>query len=62
MMQKVNVSHGKAKMDKMVRRKELPYVRRSRPLYRERVGRSAVLMSMERKKRMKKQRRSKIKD
>jgi hypothetical protein len=37
MMQKVNVSHGKLKMDKMVRRRGLPCVRRSKSLHRERV-------------------------
>jgi hypothetical protein len=50
MMQKANVSHGKIKMDKMVRGRDLPWVRRSRSLYRGRVVRGAVIMSMERKK------------
>jgi hypothetical protein len=35
MMQKANVSHGKAKMDKRERGRELPCVRRSRSLYRD---------------------------
>jgi hypothetical protein len=56
MMQKANVSHGSTKM---VRSRELPCVRRSMSLYRGRVVRNAVLMSMERKKVMKKQRRRK---
>jgi hypothetical protein len=34
MMQPANVSHGKTKMVKMVRRRELPCVRRSLSLYR----------------------------
>jgi hypothetical protein len=50
MMQKGNVSHGKAKMDKMVRRGELPCVRRSKQWNRGRVVRGEVPMSMERKK------------
>jgi hypothetical protein len=37
MIKDVNVSHGKTKMDKMLRRRELPCVRRSMPLYEERV-------------------------
>jgi hypothetical protein len=45
-MQKANVSHGKTKMDKTVRRRELPCVRRSRSLYIGQVVRDAVLMSM----------------
>jgi hypothetical protein len=36
MMQKANVSQGKTELDKMVRRGELPCVRRSMSLYRER--------------------------
>jgi hypothetical protein len=48
-MQKVNVSHGKTKMDKTVRRRELSCVRRSRSLYRGRVVRGAVPRSMEEK-------------
>jgi hypothetical protein len=36
-------------MDEVVRRRELPCVRRSRSLYRGRVVRGAVPMSMERK-------------
>jgi hypothetical protein len=51
--QKANVNYGKAKMDKMVRRRELPCDRCLGSLYSER----AVLMSMEEKKVMKKQRR-----
>jgi hypothetical protein len=50
MMQKANVSHGKAKMDKMVRRRGLPCVHRLMSLYRGKVVRGGVLMSMERKK------------
>jgi hypothetical protein len=42
----------------MVRRRELPYLRRSRSLYRDRFVGGAVPMLMERKKMMKKQRRS----
>jgi hypothetical protein len=61
-MQKANVSHGKPKMDKMVRRRELPYIHCPRSLCRERVVRGAVPMSVERKKKVtKKQRRSKKK-
>jgi hypothetical protein len=48
-MQKVNVSHGKSKMDKTVRRGELPWVRHSRTVCRRRVVRSAVPMSMKKK-------------
>jgi hypothetical protein len=59
MMQETTVSHGKTKMDKVVRRGELPCVRCSRSLYGERVVGSAVPMSMEIKNVMKKQRRSK---
>jgi hypothetical protein len=50
MVQKAKVSRTKAKMDKMVRRRELPCILRSRSLYRERVVGGAVSMSMERKK------------
>jgi hypothetical protein len=50
MMQKANVRHGQIKMDKMVRRRELPCIRRSRSLYKGRVVRGAVLMSMKNKK------------
>jgi hypothetical protein len=39
-----------AMMDKMVRRRELPCVRRPRSVYRKRVVRDAEPMSMERKK------------
>jgi hypothetical protein len=42
--------NDKSKMDKMVRRGELPYIRRSRILCRVPVGHGAVLMLMERKK------------
>jgi hypothetical protein len=49
-MQKANVSHGKTKMDKVMRKRELPYVRRSKLLCSERVVRGAVVMSVERKK------------
>jgi hypothetical protein len=56
MMQKANVSHGTAKMDKMVRRRESPCVRRLGLLYRERVVRGADQMSMKLKKVLKKQR------
>jgi hypothetical protein len=48
--QKANVSHVKAKMDKMVRRRELPCVRRFRSFHRVRVVRGMALMTMERKK------------
>jgi hypothetical protein len=50
MVKDVNVSHGKTKMDKRVRRRDLPCVCRSKSLYRERVVRNMVLMSTERKK------------
>jgi hypothetical protein len=56
-MQKTNVSHGSTKMDKMVRRRGLHCVRRWGPLYKGRVIRGTVLMSMKIKKVMKKQRR-----
>jgi hypothetical protein len=60
MMQKANISHGKPKVD-MVERGDVPCVRRSRSLYKERFVRG-MTMSMERKKKvMKKQRRSKKK-
>jgi hypothetical protein len=49
MMQKSNVSHGKTNMDKMVRRRELPCIRRLMKLYRGRVARGAVPMSMKEK-------------
>jgi hypothetical protein len=48
-MQKVNVGHGRAKMDK-VGWGDLPCVRRSMLLYRGDVVRDAVPMSIERKK------------
>jgi hypothetical protein len=57
MMQKPNVGHGKPKTDKMVRR-ELPCVRRLIMLYRGRVIRGVVLMSLKKKKVIKKQRMS----
>jgi hypothetical protein len=47
MMQKASVSRGKAKMDKLERRRELPCVRRSRLLYNGRVVRTVVPMSFE---------------
>jgi hypothetical protein len=50
MMPKANVSQGKTKMDKLVRRRELPYVRHSKKLYRKRVVCGVMLMSKERKK------------
>jgi hypothetical protein len=53
LMQKVNVSQGKTKMDKTVRRRELPCVHHSRSLYRERVGCGAASISMEKKRRSK---------
>jgi hypothetical protein len=59
LMQKANVSHGKAKMDKMVRRSKLLCDGRSRSFYKSQVVRGAMPMSMERKKVVKKQRRSK---
>jgi hypothetical protein len=49
-MQKVNVNHGKAKMDRMVRWEDLPCDRQSRTLYRSRVVRSVVPMLKERSK------------
>jgi hypothetical protein len=60
LMQSANVSHGKTKMNKMVKRGELPCVHRLRSLYRERVGLGAMPMSMERKKVMKKQRKDQV--
>jgi hypothetical protein len=60
-MQKANVGHGKSKMDEMVRRRQLPCIRCSRPLYRGRVVCGAVPMSVESKKVMMKERRSKKK-
>jgi hypothetical protein len=48
------------RLDEMVRRRELPCVRRSSSLYSELVVRGVVPMSMERKKVMEKQRRSRI--
>jgi hypothetical protein len=49
-MQKVNVSHGQTKLDKMVRRRDLPCVRRLWLLYRDRVACSVVHVSMRRRK------------
>jgi hypothetical protein len=46
----LNVSHDSTKMGKMVKRRDLPCVRRLMSLYRGRVVRDAVVMSMERKK------------
>jgi hypothetical protein len=57
-MQKANVSHGKTKMDK----RELLCVRRSRVVHRGQVVHCAGLMSIERKKVMRKQKRGKEKD
>jgi hypothetical protein len=48
MMQKVNVSHGKPRMDKALRRKALPSIRRVRSLHSRQVVRGAMLLSMER--------------
>jgi hypothetical protein len=59
MMQKANVRHGKAKMDKIVRMREVPCVRRSKSLYSEWAVCGSVPLSMERKKVMKEQRRGK---
>jgi hypothetical protein len=60
MMEDVNVSHGKTKMDKMERRRDLPCVRRSRTLYGGRVVHGRVLNVDGRNKKVrKKQRRSK---
>jgi hypothetical protein len=58
-MQKAKFGHGKPRMDRTLRRGALPCIRRSRSLYRERVVGDAVLVSTERKKVMKTQRRSK---
>jgi hypothetical protein len=49
-MQKENVSHNKAKVDKMVRKSALPCVRRSRLMYSVQVVRSVVLLSIKKKK------------
>jgi hypothetical protein len=43
MMEGVNVSNGKTKMDKMVGKRELPCIRRSRAKYRGRVVYDGVL-------------------
>jgi hypothetical protein len=59
LMQKANVNHGKLKIGKMVERRELHCIRRSVSLYSGRVVRGAGIMLMERKKVMKKGRRSK---
>jgi hypothetical protein len=50
MMQKANVSHGKVKMDKVVRRRELPCIRRLKYLHRVQDVRCEVTMLFERKK------------
>jgi hypothetical protein len=50
-MHNANVGHGESKMDKLVRRRKVPCVRRLWSLYRERVVSSAVPLSMERGKR-----------
>jgi hypothetical protein len=49
-----NASHGKTKMGKMVRRRELPSIRRSRSLYRKRAVSWILETLMEREKVMKK--------
>jgi hypothetical protein len=55
--------HEKTKMDKMVRRKDLPCDCRSGSLYRGQTVRGTMVMSTERKKKvMKKQRRGKGKE
>jgi hypothetical protein len=59
---KTNVSDGKTKMDQMLKRKELPYVRRLWPMYRVRVVRCVVGNVDGNKKMMKMQRRNKKKD
>jgi hypothetical protein len=46
MMQKANVRHGKSRV---VRRGELPYIRRSRSLYKVSVVHVTVSLSMEKK-------------
>jgi hypothetical protein len=46
MMQKVNVSDCKRKMDKMVRSVKLPYVRSSRSLHKDQVAGNTVPMSL----------------
>jgi hypothetical protein len=48
-VQKVNVSHGKTKMDKTVRGRELPCVRHWRSLYKGRFVVCAVPMSMKKR-------------
>jgi hypothetical protein len=48
-MQKANVSQRKTKMDKMVRGRELPGIRRSSSLHKKRVVHCAVPLPMERK-------------
>jgi hypothetical protein len=50
MTQKTNVSIGKTDMDKLVRRRELPCVRRLRSLHRMRVVRGMMPRSMKKKK------------
>jgi hypothetical protein len=44
---KINVSHGEIKMDRIMRRRELPCVRRSKSFYKSRVVRGAEVMLME---------------
>ncbi|SAM03294.1 hypothetical protein [Absidia glauca] len=44
MVQKANIGRGKTKMDKMMRRRELPCVYGARSLYRKQVARGAVLI------------------
>jgi hypothetical protein len=50
MAQKATVRPDKTKMDRMVRRRELPCVRGSGPLYSGRIVHDTVLMSMQRRK------------
>jgi hypothetical protein len=51
MIQKANVKHGATKVEKIVKRRELPCIRRSSSLHSGWVIRGAELMPMERKKR-----------
>jgi hypothetical protein len=46
MLKDVNVGYGKKKMDKMVRRREFPCLRRSRPLYKGQIVGDAVPIPM----------------
>jgi protein-tyrosine-phosphatase len=50
MMQRANVSHGKTKMDKTVRKRGVSCGHRSRPFYTSQVVRGTLVISMERKK------------